>query len=671
MSTLTTSSLFDVQGKIVLVTGGGSGIGKMIAAGFVKNGATVYIAARKEKQLQEAVADLKKLGGGKIDYVVANVGSKAGCDALIAELKKRESKLHVLVNNSGITWGAPYDDFPEEKGWDNVFAVNVKSIFYMTAGLTDYLTKGATADDPGRVINISSTDSIVPHSESLLSGDGNGTWSYQPSKAAVNHLTTQLAVKLGPSQVTVNAILPGFFPSKMTAFGYKTSGDLIAMGQPTGRLGHTEDMAGVALFLASPAAVHVTGTQIIVDGGARFMRMGIAAQVKLSPPLAQYNPPAATKADLEFAELAIIDLSKMDTELGRRELAAQMCEAMRGNGFAYVINHGWSPEQTARMFDIANFAFEGVSEEEKRGAYAADISTGSYQGYKNRQVWHIDNGVTDQIENLAINHDVTRREHPETLRPFLPEIDRLARHTHFNVLHPVLRMLAMGLELPEETFVNIHPFKSPYSESETHPVSRVFFFCAEPPISDDGTKVTFMKYHPRSEVEEEKTNNVWIKGHTDIGVVTVLYSQPIAALQILGRDKKWRWVKHMDNAMVINIGDCMEFFSGGYYKATVHRVVRPPPDQRDIPRLGIFYFTYAYDNLRLAPYVESPVLRRVGIVRREGLPECKEHAPTMRAWRQSRTRTYGTTLSKLRAVKGANGNVQEETIEGVVVQHFN
>ncbi|KAF8191664.1 hypothetical protein K438DRAFT_1830914 [Mycena galopus ATCC 62051] len=282
MSTLTVPSLFNVQGRIVLVTGGGSGIGKMIAAGFVKNGATVYIAARKESQLKEAVQDLNKLGDGKANYIVANVGSKAGCDALIAEFKKRETKLHVLVNNSGISWGAPFLDVPEEKGWDNVFAVNVKSIFYMTAGLTDYLTQGATSHDPGRIINISSTDSVVPHSENLLSGDGNGTWSYQPSKAAVNHLTTQLAVKLGPSQVTVNAILPGFFPSKMTAFGLKASGEeIIAMGQPTGRLGKTEDMAGVALFLASPAAAHVTGTHIIVDGGGRFTRQGIAGQVKL------------------------------------------------------------------------------------------------------------------------------------------------------------------------------------------------------------------------------------------------------------------------------------------------------------------------------------------------------------------------------------------------------
>ncbi|KAJ7500367.1 rhamnolipids biosynthesis 3-oxoacyl-reductase [Mycena galericulata] len=263
-------SLFNVKGKIVLVTGGGVGIGKMIATGFARNGATVYIAARKESQLKETVEELKTVATAGVHYIVANVGSKAGCDALIAEFKKRESKLHVLVNNSGITWGGPYNDFPEEKGWDNVFNVNVKSIFYMTAGLSDYLTKEATSLDPGRVINISSTQSVDPNSEGPLSGPDNGTWSYQPSKAAVNHLTTQLAVKLAPSFVTVNAVLPGVFPSKMTAYGLKISGDSLVSGQPMGRLGSPGDMAGLTLFLASPASAHITGQHIMIDGGASF-----------------------------------------------------------------------------------------------------------------------------------------------------------------------------------------------------------------------------------------------------------------------------------------------------------------------------------------------------------------------------------------------------------------
>ncbi|KAL1727737.1 hypothetical protein EV714DRAFT_275303 [Schizophyllum commune] len=279
---LTALSLFNVKDKIVLVTGGGSGIGKMMASGFAQNGAKVYIAARKEKQLQEAVKDLKATAKGSVDYIVANVSSKSGCDALIAEFKKREKKLHVLVNNSGVTWGAPFDDFPEEKGWDNIFNVNVKSIFYMTAGLADLLADRATAMDPGRVINISSTASVEPHAEGPLSQDGNGTWSYQPSKAAANHLTSVLANKLAPRQVTVNAILPGVFPSKMTAFGFNTVGEEgFATAQPTGRVGKPQDIAGVALFLASPASAHVTGAHIIVDGGARFWSSRVAAATKL------------------------------------------------------------------------------------------------------------------------------------------------------------------------------------------------------------------------------------------------------------------------------------------------------------------------------------------------------------------------------------------------------
>ncbi|KAJ7221493.1 hypothetical protein GGX14DRAFT_429856, partial [Mycena pura] len=277
---LTIPSLFNVKGKTVLVTGGSVGIGKMIAAGFARNGATVYIAARKEAQLKEAVDDLKQIATAGVHYIVANVGSKAGCDALISEFKKRESKLHVLVNNSGITWGGPYNDFPEQKGWDNVFAVNVKSIFYSTQlahilhdSLTDYLVKDATSTDPARVINISSTAAVEPYSEGPLSDEGNGTWSYQPSKAAVNHLTSQLAVKLAPSCVTLMSCLQhSVYPSKMTAFGFRTSGDKMVKGQPMGRVGEPSDMAGLALFLASPASAHITGQHIITDGGARLAR---------------------------------------------------------------------------------------------------------------------------------------------------------------------------------------------------------------------------------------------------------------------------------------------------------------------------------------------------------------------------------------------------------------
>ncbi|KAK7438466.1 hypothetical protein VKT23_018080 [Stygiomarasmius scandens] len=280
---LSVPTLFNIKGKIALVTGGSTGIGKMIASAFAQNGCKVYIASRKEDQLQQAVSEIRQKATAPVDYIVANVGSKAGCDALIAEFKKRENKLHILVNNSGISWGGPFDDFPEEKGWDNVFNVNVKSIFYMSAGLTPLLTASSGGSlDPSRIINISSTASVEPSSESPLSRPGNGTWSYQPSKAAVNHITSQFALKLGPQHVTCNAILPGVFPSRMTEFGLKTAGEGTFISfQPTGRVGNAQDMAGLALFLVSPASAHITGAHIITDGGARYGSARAAPVTKL------------------------------------------------------------------------------------------------------------------------------------------------------------------------------------------------------------------------------------------------------------------------------------------------------------------------------------------------------------------------------------------------------
>ncbi|KAH9000910.1 rhamnolipids biosynthesis 3-oxoacyl-reductase [Lactarius hatsudake] len=259
----TIPNLFDVKGKIAVVTGGGSGIGTMIAAAYVQNGAKVYIASRKEKQLKTVSELLNKIRPGSCEYLVADLSSRAGCDSLVEAVKAKESKIHILVNNSGMSWGAPFDDFPEKDGWDRLLSLNVKSIFYVTAGLAPLLAKDSTNHEPGRVINISSIAGFSPHAGgSRLAGDGNGLWSF-------NHLTSQLAVTLGPQFITVNAICPGLFPSKMTAFGIKNAGgvDKLAEGHPWGRVGEPADMAGVALFLASPAAAYVTGAHLILDGG--------------------------------------------------------------------------------------------------------------------------------------------------------------------------------------------------------------------------------------------------------------------------------------------------------------------------------------------------------------------------------------------------------------------
>ncbi|KAH7018333.1 uncharacterized protein B0I36DRAFT_368362 [Microdochium trichocladiopsis] len=271
---LTVKSLFSFASQTVLITGGASGLGEMAAQAFVQNDARVIIASRKKKDLEATADRLNKLGPGKCEYIVADLKDKAGCEALVAEVKKRTDKLDVLMNNSGATWGAPYDDFPES-GWDKIMALNVKAIFYVTAGLHHLLTKDATADAPSRVINIASvagisTMDVTAGEDGGLSPPGTGTFSYAPSKAACIHLSKIQASKLMSEHVTVNCIAPGVFPSKMSAFGLKEAGDLLRAVQPSGRVGKPEDFAGLVLFVASKGAAHITGNVFEIDGGVNL-----------------------------------------------------------------------------------------------------------------------------------------------------------------------------------------------------------------------------------------------------------------------------------------------------------------------------------------------------------------------------------------------------------------
>ncbi|KAK9781213.1 hypothetical protein SCAR479_05034 [Seiridium cardinale] len=269
---LTVSNLFGFKDHVVLVTGGATGLGEMAAQAFVQNGARVIIASRKKAELEKTAARLNGLGPGKCEYVVADLKDKAGCDALCAEVRTKTDRLTVLINNSGATWGAPYDDFPES-GWDKIMALNVKSIYYVTVGLHSLLTKGATADAPNRVINIASnaglmTIDVTSDSEGGLAAPGTGAFSYGPSKAAVIHLSKIQASKLMQEHITVNAICPGVFPSRMANFGLQQAMKSILSQQPSGRIGKPEDFAGLVLFLASRGAAHITGNAIGIDGGS-------------------------------------------------------------------------------------------------------------------------------------------------------------------------------------------------------------------------------------------------------------------------------------------------------------------------------------------------------------------------------------------------------------------
>jgi NAD(P)-dependent dehydrogenase (short-subunit alcohol dehydrogenase family) len=247
--------LFSVEGKVALVTGGSRGIGLMIARGYAAAGAKVYVASRKREACEAAAAELSKLG--TCIPIAADLGSPEGCVALAGEIAAAEPRLHVLVNNAGANWGAPIEEYPDA-AFDKVLALNVVAAFRLSVALLPQLRAAAGPGDPARVINIGSIDGLtVPLLE---------TYAYSTSKAALHHLTRHMARRLAP-EITVNAVAPGPFESKMMAATLERFGDAIRASNPLRRIGEPEDMAGVAIYLASRAGAYLTGTVIPVDGG--------------------------------------------------------------------------------------------------------------------------------------------------------------------------------------------------------------------------------------------------------------------------------------------------------------------------------------------------------------------------------------------------------------------
>jgi NAD(P)-dependent dehydrogenase (short-subunit alcohol dehydrogenase family) len=248
--------LFSIEGKTALVTGGSRGIGLMIARGFVDAGAKVYISSRKADVCEEVAAELS--ANGTCIALPADLSTDAECKRLADEIMAREPTLEILVNNAGANWGAPLAEFPDS-AWDRVLDLNVKGVFNLTRYLVPALSAGSRPGDPARVINIGSIDGL--HAPDLE------TYSYSTSKAAVHHLTRVLAKRLAREGITVNAIAPGPFESKMMAATLETFGDAIMAACPLRRIGEPEDMAGTAIYLASRAGAYVTGAVLPVDGG--------------------------------------------------------------------------------------------------------------------------------------------------------------------------------------------------------------------------------------------------------------------------------------------------------------------------------------------------------------------------------------------------------------------
>jgi NAD(P)-dependent dehydrogenase (short-subunit alcohol dehydrogenase family) len=254
-----TTQLFSLKGRSALITGGSRGIGRMIAEGFLAQGARVYISARKAAACDQTAKELSAFG--HCVSLPADVSTLEGAQALVDAYAKHEDSLDILVNNAGAAWGAPYDEFPES-GWDKVVDLNLKTPFFLTKALTPMLKKAAT-DHLSKVINIASIDGISVNPQE--------TYSYAASKAGLIQLTRRMALRLAQDRIAVSAIAPGAFASDMNKLA-RDHGDEVKERIPAGRIGTPEDMAGAAIYLASRAGDYVMGSTLVVDGGVTHAR---------------------------------------------------------------------------------------------------------------------------------------------------------------------------------------------------------------------------------------------------------------------------------------------------------------------------------------------------------------------------------------------------------------
>ncbi|KAK8149785.1 hypothetical protein G3M48_005538 [Beauveria asiatica] len=301
-----------------------------------------------------------------------------------------------------------------------------------------------------------------------------------------------------------------------------------------------------------------------------------------------YHQVPETSYELDWADLANLDLSRFDQPDGKQELAKQLHEAIEKIGFFYIVNFGLSQDAVDRQFSIGKELFSLPTEEKLK--YRADLEHGGYNGYKPLGLRELSRGVFDNTEiyNIPKFIPALERSHPEIIGRNRPEIEAFARHIHNEVVRKLLTLFAIVLQLPEDAFLKIHRYQE---KSDCH--------------------LRYMKYHHRTQQENEQLGNVWVKGHTDFGSLTLLFRQPVAALQVRTPDGEWKWVKPHPGSITVNVADSLEFLTNGFLKSSIHRVVVPPPDQRDTERLGVLYFVRPEDNVELKP-VASKVLERLG-----------------------------------------------------------
>ncbi|KAK0216261.1 Clavaminate synthase-like protein [Armillaria fumosa] len=329
-----------------------------------------------------------------------------------------------------------------------------------------------------------------------------------------------------------------------------------------------------------------------------------------APQLGSYKYVPETKEDLDWADLVTVDLSLYGTPEGKKQLAKTLIEAVREKGFFYVKNFNISQERVDRQFALGKRFFELPVEE--KSAYTPDMGNGKVNGYipAGRKIINVEAGIRDRTEmyNIPKFNNHFSQVHPPVIAENLNEVEKFARSLHSEVLDPLFVLLAIALDLPEDTFTNIHRYEE---KSEDH--------------------LRYMKYSKFSEEENKKLTN-WSYGHTDLGSFTLLFRQPVAALQIRYHSTgEWKWVKPQDATLTVNACDALSFLTGGYVKSTVHRVTVPPKDQQHVDRLGLLYFSRPHNDVTLATVKNSDVLKHVEHSQNQ-FESSGNKVPTMEEW---------------------------------------
>ncbi|KAH8171456.1 2OG-Fe(II) oxygenase superfamily protein [Sarocladium implicatum] len=373
--------------------------------------------------------------------------------------------------------------------------------------------------------------------------------------------------------------------------------------------------------------------------------MSTATTTTTVPAALPYEQEKETSVSLDWAKLVTLDLSKFDQPGGKQELATQFTKAIEDVGFFYVTGHGLTKEQVDTQFSLAKSVL-GQTNEQKQ-PYRANLEAGDYNGWKPAGVRDLIPGVKDNFEIYNIPKFVPEhadRQHPEAIKQHWDTIKGFSTHIHDQIVKKLLTIFALALELEDENwFVNKHR----YEESS-------------------GDHLRYMKYYARPAEENEKLGGVWLKGHSDMGSLTLLFRQPVAALQVLGKDGSWHWVKPQSDALTVNIADALHFLTNGYLKSSIHRVVAPPADQAHIDRLGVLYMVRIEDNTELIPIKESPVLQRLGLVS-DAVLDSQGKPVKAGEWVKQRV------IKNLAATSTEHGDNNEndvEIVKGVKIQYY-